>query len=131
MNRYQIELTEEQMQLVGQCLEDCSRFASGQWELRYTIAEMLRDAPPAEQMERLRKAEELLRQAKRILLPEFSDRASKNYNGSDFIGNTYQIYRTILHRLDVDNKWNTVYQSPPLPSGTMGTVKITRIEPDA
>ena len=50
MKKYTIELSEEQMRLISFCLEDLSRFASGQWELRYTIEEMLRGLPFDEQM---------------------------------------------------------------------------------
>jgi hypothetical protein len=78
-------------------------------------------------MKKRSEAEKYLRLAKRILLPTMSDNASKGYNGSDFVGNTYQIYRTILHRLAIDNDWNNVYSSEALPSGTMGTIKITEI----
>ena len=127
MKKYTIELSEEQMRLVSFCLEDLSRFASGQWELRYTIEEMLRDLPFDEQMKRRGEVEELLKQIKRILLPELSDNASKNYNGSEFIGNTYQIYRTILHKLAIDSNWNNVYSSPSLPSGNMGSIIISEV----
>lgn len=127
MKKYTIELSEEQMHLISFCLEDLSRFASGQWELRYTIEEMLRGLPFDEQMKRRDEVEELLKQIKRILLPELHDNASKGYNGSDFIGNTYQIYRTILNKLAIDNDWNNVYSSPSLPSGNMGTIKISEV----
>jgi hypothetical protein len=127
MKKYTIELSEEQMRLISFCLEDLSRFASGQWELRYTIEEMLRGLPFDEQMKRRDKVEELLKQVKRILLPELHDNSSKGYNGSDFIGNTYQIYRTILHRLAIDNNWDNVYSSPSLPSGNMGAIKISEV----
>ena len=115
------------MRLISFCLEDVSRFASGQWEFRYTVEEMLRGLPFDEQMKRRDEVEKLLKQVKRILLPELSDNASKSYNGSEFIGNTYQIYRTILHKLAIDNNWNNVYSSPSLPSGNMGTIKISGV----
>ena len=124
MKTYTIELTEAQMRLIADCLEDVSRFASGQWEMRYTIEEMLRGLQFDEQMKRRGEVEELLKQAKRVLLPDYQDNASKGYNGSEFIGNTYQIYRTILHQLAKDNDWNNVYSSEPLPSGNMGAIKI-------
>ena len=73
----------------------------------------------------LDEAEMLLKQAKRILMPESLD---KGYNGTEFIGNVYQIYRTILYRLAIDNDWNNVYSSPALPSGNMGTIKIERVK---
>ena len=124
MKKYRIELSEQQMRLIADCLEDVSRFASGQCEMRYTIAEMLRGLPFDTKMKRRDEAEELLKQAKRVLLPDYPDNASKGYNGSEFIGNTYQIYRTILHQLAKDNDWDNVYSSPALPSGTLGTIKI-------
>lgn len=127
MKKYTIELSEEQMRLISFCLEDVSRFASGQWEFRYTVEEMLRGLPFDEQMKRRDEVEKLLKQVKRILLPELSDNASKSYNGSEFIGNTYQIYRTILHKLAIDNNWNNVYSLPSLPSGNMGTIKISGV----
>ena len=123
--KYSIILNESQLRLISNCLEDCSRFGSGQLELRYTIEEMLRGLPFEEQMKRCDEVKELFKQVKRILLPELPDNASKGYNSSDFIGNTYQIYRTILHKLAVDNNWNNVYSSPSLPSGNMGSINIS------
>ena len=127
MKKYKIELSEEQMRLVSNCLEDVSRFAGGQWEMRYTVEEMLCGLPFDEQMKRRNEVEELLKQVKRILLPELPDNGSKGYNGSEFIGNTYQIYRTILHQFAIDNDWNNVYSSAALPSGTLGTIKVNKI----
>lgn len=127
MKKYKIELSEDQMRLIADCLEDISRFASGQWQMRYTIEEMLRGLPFDEQIKRRDEVEELFRQAKRVLLPDMVDNGSFGYNGTEFIGNTYQIYRTILYKLAVDNKWDNVYSSSALPSGTLGTVKIELI----
>ena len=124
MKTYKIEVSEEQMRLISSCLEDVSRFASGQWEMRNTIEQMLRDLPFDEQMKRRREVEELLRQVKRVLLPDVPDNGSTGYDGTEFIGNTYQIYRTILHQLAKDNNWNNVYSSFTLPSGTLGRVGI-------
>ncbi len=127
MKKYTIELTEEQMCLISDCLEDVSRFASGQWEMRNTINSMVEELPELpfeEQMNRRKLVEENLRQIKRVLLPEMPDNGSMGYDGTEFVGNTYQIYRTILHQLAIDNNWNNVYSSPALPSGNMGTIKI-------
>jgi hypothetical protein len=128
MRRYKVELSEEQLHLISNCLEDVSRFAGGQWELRYTIEEMLQNLPFEEQMKRRDDVEYLLKQVKRVLLPELPDNGSKGYNGSEFIGNTYQIYRTILHKLTTDRGVTNVYSSPALPSGTMGSINIEQIE---
>ncbi len=127
MKKYKIELTEEQMMLIASCIEDISRFASGQCEINHTIQEMLTNLPFDEQIKKRDEVEELLRQVKRILLPDLPDNASKGYNGTEFIGNTYQIYRSILHKLSVDNNWNNVYSSITLPSGNMGTIKISQL----
>ena len=124
--KYTIELSEDQMRLIADCMEDVSRFASGQWQLRHTVEEMLRDLPFDEQMKRRDETEELLRQAKRVLLPDFVDNESYGYNSTEFIGNCYQVYRTILYQLAMDNDWNNVYSYPSLPSGTLGTIKIKK-----
>lgn len=124
--KYTIELSEEQMRLIADCMDDVSRFASGQWQLRNTLEEMLKGLPFEEWLERRDQAEELLRQAKRVLLPDFVDNQSYGYNSTEFIGNCYQISRTILYQLAIDNDWNNVYSSPALESGTMGTIKITK-----
>ena len=126
--KYTIELSEDQMRLIANCLEDISRFASGQWKMQYTVEEMLKGLPFDEQMNRRSQAEELLRQTKRVLVPDFPDNGGLGYDGTEFIGNTYQIYRTILHQLAVDHNWDNVYSSSALPSGNMGTINITKIE---
>jgi hypothetical protein len=126
--KYKIELTEEQMSLIAQCLEDVSRFASGQWEMQNTIDAMVKDLSFEEQIKRRDEAEELLRQAKNLLLPDMLDNSSSGYNGTEFIGNTYQIYRTILHQFAKDKNWNNVYSSPALSSGNLGTIKIEAIK---
>jgi hypothetical protein len=126
--RYTIELSEEQMRLVAQCLEDVSRFASGQWELQNTIEAMVKGFPFTDQIQRRDDAEEHLRKAKQILIPQFADNQSYGYNSTEFIGNTYQIYRTIWHQLAKDNDWDNVYSSPALASGTLGTIKINSNE---
>lgn len=127
MKKYTIELSEEQMSLIAQCLEDVSRFASGQWEMQNTIEAMVKHLDFDEQIKRRDVAERFLRQAKRELLPKLSDNSSKGYNGSEFIGNTYQIYITILHQFAKDKNWDNVYSSPALPSGNLGTIKIDKL----
>jgi hypothetical protein len=125
--KYTIELSEEQMRLVAQCLEDVSRFAAGQWELQNTVEAMVKGFPFTDQIQRRDDAEEHLRKAKQILIPQFVDNQSYGYNSTEFIGNTYQIYRTIWHQLAMDYDWSNVYSSPALASGTLGTIKIEQI----
>lgn len=127
MKKYKIELSEDQMRLIADCLEDISRFASGQWEMTHIIETMVVGLPVNEQLKRRDKAEELLKQVKQVLLPDMPDNGSKGYNGTEFIGNAYQIYRTIRHKLAIDNNWNNIYSSPALPSGNMGMIKIEKL----
>lgn len=124
MKKYKIELSEQQIRLIASCLEDVSRFASGQWEMKNTIEEMVKGLSFDEKIKKRDLVEQHLNEVKRVLLPELPDNGSKGYNGTIFIGNTYQIYRTILHQLAIDYDWNNVYSSEALPSGNMGTIKI-------
>lgn len=121
---YTITLSEKQMELIADCLEDVSRFASGQWEMKYTIEAMLKDLSIDEQIERRDEAEVHLKAARKVLMPE---QGFRNYNGTEFIGNIYQIYRTILHQLAIDRGVKNVYSSPALPSGNLGTIKIEKL----
>lgn len=122
MKKFNIELTEEQMQLVANCMEDICRFASGQVEMGNTIVKV------ANNVNDKLNAESKLIEVKKILFPNLAYGASYGYNHTPFIGNTYQIYRTIKHYLLKDtDTWN-VYHSPALPSGDMGTIKITEIK---
>jgi len=127
MKRYNIELNEDQLLLVANCLEDISRFASGQCEMRYTIGKILHELSFDEKIKRRNCVEKLLKKSKGVLLPNIAYDVYKGYDSSEFIGNTYQIYRSILHQLAIDNNWNNVYSSPSLPSGNMGEVKIKLI----
>ena len=92
--------------------------------MEYTLEGMLKGLEFEDMLERRNESREHLRLAKRALLPEVPDNGSKGYNGSDFIGNTYQIYRSIYYCLAMENDWNNVYSSPSLPSGNMGSVNV-------
>lgn len=122
---YTITLSEKQMKIIAECLEDISRFASGQWELENTVEAMLEGLSIDEQIARREDAEVYLKAARKVLMPE---QGFKNYNGTYFIGNTYQIYRTILHQLTVDKGVENVYSYPSLPSGNLGTIKIEKLD---
>ena len=126
--RFKIEVSEPQMRLIANCLEDVSRFAAGQWQMNFMVEEMVRGLPFDEQIKRRDEAEEFFKQAKRVLLPGFLDNGGLGYDGTEFIGNTYQIYRTILYKLATVHNWDNVYSSSALPSGTMGTIKIEEIK---
>jgi hypothetical protein len=125
--KYKIEIPEKQMRLIADCLEDVSRFASGQMELRHTTEEMFRGLPHDEYMRGRDKKDILIENLKKVMLPQMAKNESYGYNSTEFIGNVYQIYRTILHQLAIDNNWDNVYSSSALPSGNLGSVKIKRV----
>lgn len=76
------------------------------------------------------------RAIRRRLFPDLEDFEHIGYDGGSkdkinrkrLIGNTYQIYRSILHQLAIDENWNNVYSDIMLPSGDMGTIKVERID---
>ena len=121
---YTITLSKEQMLLIANCLEDISRFADGQCKLEHTVSIMLEDLPHKEYIQRRNEAQEMLSIVGDILLPNSH---KGGYNSTEFIGNTYQIYKSILHHIAVEDNWNNVHSSPPLPSGNLGTIKIETI----
>ena len=75
---------------------------------------------------------------RRRLFPDLEDYEHIGYDGGSkdminrkrLIGNTYQIYRSILHQLAIDENWNNVYSDMTLPSGDMGTIKVERVDDD-
>lgn len=128
MKKYRIELSEDQLRLMANCLEDISRFASGQCELWYTTQELLKGLPHSEERLRSDKLEDLFKEVKKTLFPKLSQGAFLTYNANAFVGNTYQMYRTMLYRLTVDNGVTNCYSSPALPSGNMGSIKVELIK---
>ena len=128
MKKYRIELSEDQLRLIALCLEDVSRFAAGQMEMKFTIEEMVHGLSFDQQIQRRNNAEILLKEVKRVLLPELHEHENKGYNGTEFVGNVYQIYKSIWYRLAQDYNWNNVHSSEPLQSGSMGTIKIESVK---
>ena len=125
---YQITLSEDQLRLIANCIEDCHRFASGQLTDSHTIEEILSELPNDEVIMMQSDIDYHLKQLKKVLFQNLQPNEFKNYNGSEFLGNTYHIYRSILHRLAIDNTLNNVYSSSFLHSGNMGAVRIEQIE---
>lgn len=131
---YRIILSRDALMLIAHCVEDISRFASGQPELANTLQTML--AVGDDSCQKREEIEDHLFAAKKILYPELSRNASYSYNGGtqrniprkELIGNTYQIYRGIYHQVALHEEWNNVYSSETLPSGTLESIKIELIK---
>ena len=100
MKKYRITLTEEQLMLIANCVEDCHRFVCGQTELHNTIS----------RIENINKRIELRRRLgilPRFVNPELVPNATYDWAGNGckdehqrkFIAKTYAIYREILHKV--------------------------------
>lgn len=102
MAKYTLEVTEEQLRLIANCVEDCSRFMSGQTELWHMTSNL----------ENYSELRDKLNELKPLVTPELSYNASYGWSGSGcpnkhqrkIIAMSYAIYREILHRLAVDNQ---------------------------
>lgn len=130
MKKYQITLTEEQMMLISRCVEDCHRFVAGQCELHNTVNYNFDD--------REQKIAYLLQEVGKEVHNQhgISLYQDLGYNGSGtnnvriqrFLGNTYAIYREILHQIAIDNNHQNCYTSETLKSGDLGPIKIELVK---
>lgn len=133
---YKITLTREQLMLISQCVEDISRFAAGDMDLQHTIDTLINDMDGAETLGIRSFIINNSRAIRRRLFPDLGDYEHIGYDGGSkdkinrkrLIGNTYQIHRSILHQLAIDENWNNVYSGITLPSGDMGTIKVERVD---
>lgn len=115
--KYTLTITESQLKLIADCVEDMSRFMAGQMELWNATS----------RLDNFVELKERLNDLHSLVTPDLPRNASYGWNGGgcpnkhqeEFIAKTYAIYREILHRLRVLNKdpndenYN-VYDSPSL-----------------
>ena len=113
MNRkFQIIVNEHQLRLIADCLEDISRFMSGQMELWHATSNLNTYRQLADKLEEL----------KPLVTPNLEQNASYGWTGGDcpnerqkkLIAETYYLYRTMLYHLHKDDKYWNVYTSPAL-----------------
>ena len=129
--KWLIELTEHQLMLMAKCVEDCSRFISGQMELSNSTS----------CLKHCRHLGEELHTLKPFVTPELGRGASYGWNGGScpndhqrkFIAETYYLYREIYHQVtldkakDKDMDWN-VYLGETLTCNESGEpIKVERI----
>ena len=130
--KWRIELTEHQLMLMAKCVEDCSRFISGQMELSNSTS----------CLKHCRHLGEELHTLQPFVTPELGRGASYGWNGGScpndhqrkFIAETYYLYREIYHQVtldkakDKDMDWN-VYLGETLTCDESGEpIKVERIE---
>lgn len=135
---YKITLTREQLMLISRCVEDISRYAAGDMDLQHTTETLIDDMDRTESLGIRSFIANNSMAIRRRLFPDLEDYEHIGYDGGSkdminrkrLIGNTYQIYRSILHQLAIDENWNNVYSDMTLPSGDMGTIKVERVDDD-
>lgn len=111
--RYQIELTEDQLYLIAQCVEDIHRFMAGQTELSNCTSSL----------DRFGELRDKLSELQPFVTPGLPHNSSYGWSGSacpnkyqrKIIAKTYPIYREIYHFLAVKNgNGFSVYNSDTL-----------------
>ena len=131
-NKWRIELTEHQLGLIAQCVEDCHRFIGGQMELSNSTA----------CLEDYRIVREKLAELQPFVTPLLERGGCYGWDGGlcrndaqrKFIAETYYLYREIYHQLTLeaakhkDMDWN-VYLGETLTCDESGEpIKVERIE---
>ena len=131
-NKWRIELTEHQLRLIANCVEDCHRFIGGQMELSNSTACLKQGRHLGEKLATLQP----------FVTPELERGASYGWNGGScpdenqrkFIAETYYLYREIYHQLTLeaakhkDMDWN-VYLGETLTCKDSGEpIKVERVD---
>ena len=130
--KWRIELTERQLRLIANCVEDCHRFIGGQMELSNSTA----------CLEHHYELSDALGKLQPLVTPRLGHGASYGWSGGlcpdknqrKFIAETYYLYREIYHQLTLeaakhkDMGWN-VYIGETLTCNESGeSIKVERIE---
>lgn len=110
--KYIVELTETQLRIIANCVEDCHRFMCGETDL-CNMTSML---------ESHNEIKEKLEDLKPLVTPELSPNAFYKWSGCGcpnkhqrkFIAQTYTIYREILHFFAVEKGNTNTYTSETL-----------------
>lgn len=110
--RYTLELSESQLLLIAQCVEDCHRFLAGQTELQNTVS----------CLDSYRELTDKLKDIKPLVTPELQRNESYGWSGGECpngyqrqrIAETYYLYREIVHQLTIANRLDNVYSSETL-----------------
>ena len=130
--KWRIELTEHQLRLIANCVEDCHRFIGGQMELSNSTACLKHSRHLGEELSTLQP----------FVTPLLGRGASYGWNGGScpdknqrkFLAETYYLYREIYHQITLDKAkyedmcWN-VYLDETLTCDESGEpIKVERIE---
>ena len=131
-NKWRIELTEHQLRLIANCVEDCHRFIGGQMELSNSTSCLTRRLVLCEELSKLHT----------LVTPNLGRGAYYGWDGGHcpnedqrkFIAETYYLYREIYHKMTIEDAkhkdmcWN-VYLGETLTCDESGEpIKVERIE---
>lgn len=125
--KYQLTVTEDQLRLIANCVEDVCRFMAGQVELWNATSNLPTYCEPRDKLE----------EVKPLITPNLPDNASYGWSGGGcdneyqrkFIAKAYCVYRKILHQMKIQDKNNTewnVYDSPTLTCKDDGPLPIIK-----
>ena len=130
--KWRIELTEHQLRLIANCVEDCHRFIGGQMELSNSTSCLTHHLELSKELGKLQ----------HFVTPELGRGSSYGWSGGScpnedqrkFLAETYYLYREIYHQLTLeaakhkDMCWN-VYLGDTLTCKDSGEpIKVERIE---
>ena len=130
-NKWRIELTEHQLRLMAQCIEDCHRFIGGQMELSNSTA----------CLKHYRALSDELGKLQTFVTPALGRGSYYGWDGGHcpneyqrkFLAETYYLYREIYHQLTLEtakhkDMWWNVYLGETLTCDESGEpIKIERI----
>jgi hypothetical protein len=129
--RYRLEVSETQLRMIADCVEDCHRFMAGQTELQNCTA-MLDNRNHLHDV--------LRKEAYPLVVPElyrkYGINASYDWAGTHcpnehqrkFIAQSYYLYREILHFFATSKGWDNVYSSATITCADSGEpIKIEEI----
>ena len=130
--KWRIELTEHQLRLIANCVEDCHRFICGQMVLSNSTACLKHYRELSEELDKLQP----------LVTPLLGPGVSYGWNGGScpddnqrrFIAETYYLYREIYHQLILDmsknkNMYCNVYLDETLTCDESGEpIKVERVE---
>lgn len=124
MRKYTITLTEEQLLLISNCIEDIHRFLAGDTELYHTAC----------LMDNYKELMQKLRLLQPFVAPDLCYGSNYGWNGMHcpnehqrkLIAQTYYLYREMRHQYNLANGIHNVYSSPTLRcKGSGEPIKIT------
>ena len=98
--KWRIELTEHQLRLIANCVEDCHRFAAGQLEMVYTTACL---EHPNELRHRLARLQPFVTpQLEQGYAYDWAGTHCPNNEQRKFIAETYYLYRKIIEEMTIE-----------------------------